>query len=310
MNVTQEFIASQRLRLVVTNECNIACFYCHNEGQTKSTDHMSLALAGALAAALEGTLTDPLATVTFSGGEPLIHPELPNIVDRYRDLSKQLTVVTNGIELDRAMLTRLAHAGVTKVRLGVDSIQQTRSRPTAGVLHVVDAHRIVADVRELGLSLELNTVVTLFNREELPYLFEFALSNGTHAKFFEHVRVNEFASPDHKGLLQRQPLVSHAEFHQAITKTFPDCQYDAAPDFGEANIEYVVDGLELRYCRYLCPFGLCGLSGTRVDALGQIYVCMAQPRLERVRVGMPTGEIIAALRRTSERGCVNAKDAS
>ena len=33
--------ANNRARIIVTGECNINCFYCHNEGQPKNRKYIS-----------------------------------------------------------------------------------------------------------------------------------------------------------------------------------------------------------------------------------------------------------------------------
>jgi MoaA/NifB/PqqE/SkfB family radical SAM enzyme len=63
-----------------------------------------------------------LRSITFSGGEPLLHPELETIVSMYSDACEERTVITNGILLTEGRLQSLREAGVSKFRIGVDSL--------------------------------------------------------------------------------------------------------------------------------------------------------------------------------------------
>ncbi len=47
-------------------------------------------------------------------------------------------------------------------------------------------------------------------------------------------------------------------------------------DMGDANVIYEGDGFNLRYCHFLCDYGLCYKTGTRIDADGSVYTCMKQ----------------------------------
>jgi len=67
-----------------------------------------------------------LQTVTISGGEPLLHPELCRIVESIRNRGIYPAVITNGILLDENMSENLRRAGCKIVLL---HIQEGQARP-------------------------------------------------------------------------------------------------------------------------------------------------------------------------------------
>lgn len=75
-------------------------------------------------------------------------------------------------------------------------------------------------------------------------------------------------------------------------------------DFGDANLTANIDGVEVRYCRYLCPYGLCALTGTRVDAEGYAYVCMANRGLDRIHGTESASALAAIFEHVLSRGCL------
>lgn len=80
--------------------CNLRCPYCHNpqlaHGNTP-TDFIALNEALAFLAR-RSTVLDG---VCLTGGEPLLQPELPEIVDRIRDLGFAVKIDTNGFQPSR-----------------------------------------------------------------------------------------------------------------------------------------------------------------------------------------------------------------
>lgn len=68
------------LRILVTDSCNYRCVYCHNEGQGKEIQHKKISFSDFLEAmrAIEHT---PIQEVRFSGGEPLLHPQIIDMIE-------------------------------------------------------------------------------------------------------------------------------------------------------------------------------------------------------------------------------------
>ena len=297
-------LANGRLRLVVSNQCNLDCSYCHNEGQAKGRDYMSLELAHVLRQALEGV---GIASATITGGEPLLHPHLEQLVGEFADLALETTLVTNGCLLTPRVLERLRESGLSKIRLGVDSVAGDRSRPTPKPTKGLDVSRLVHEIREAGLGLEINCVLSAFNRGTLVSFLEFVMSNGVPTKFFEHVEIDFAAGVEHQGVAKAAPEVQRSEFETALASVAPDMVATESSDFGGANFVYSALGTSIRYCSYLCQYGLCHLTGTRVDPLGQVYVCMAQQRQFRIGVDSSIEQVREVLRASLLAGCVNAQ---
>jgi MoaA/NifB/PqqE/SkfB family radical SAM enzyme len=70
---------------------------------------------------------DKLATlgtgiITLSGGEPLLHPDLDDIVRRIRSHGVIATVITNGYLLSRDRIKRLNGAGLDHLQISIDNL--------------------------------------------------------------------------------------------------------------------------------------------------------------------------------------------
>jgi GTP 3',8-cyclase len=187
--------------------------------------------------------------------------------------------VTNGWLLSEARLKSLLGAGLTKIRLGVDSLERPKSRPTATtggtvrpILEVIDM------VLSQGIEMELNVVLTQYNRREVPNLIAFCRDRSLSAKFFERVEVARFASFRDAALMRSLPMSGFPAFMEAAKAIDPSLKVAEVAPLGGANELIETNGARLRYCRFLCDFRMCYVTGTRIDADGVVYSCMRSSR--------------------------------
>jgi MoaA/NifB/PqqE/SkfB family radical SAM enzyme len=62
------------------------------------------------------------SVITISGGEPLLHPELDEIIRRIRDRGCIATLITNGYLLTPDRIKRLNRAGLDHLQISVDNV--------------------------------------------------------------------------------------------------------------------------------------------------------------------------------------------
>jgi MoaA/NifB/PqqE/SkfB family radical SAM enzyme len=59
--------------------------------------------------------------VHFSGGEPMLRPQLPDLVEHATGLGIRVTITTNGTLIDKVKAKRLIEAGLRGVNVSIDS---------------------------------------------------------------------------------------------------------------------------------------------------------------------------------------------
>lgn len=289
--------ANRRLRLIVTGACNINCFYCHNEGQPKHDRFFPQTLVDHIVQLLP---ENPLDAITFTGGEALLHPELESLVEQFAPHFLRRTLVTNGLLLTPERLSRLFRAGLTKIRLGVDSITRRKHRPTPGAPTGISAHEAIQMLEESPLKFELNVVLTKFNKDEISNLLSLCSKRKISAKFFEHVEVREFGGKGNPGSIDTQPHVPFKVFDAEAKLIIGSPGEDV---MAGANTVYTGDGYHIRYCRYLCDYGLCYLTGSRIDPTGAVYVCMERRGLHHITPNEAIKQTAATLRASVAAKC-------
>jgi cyclic pyranopterin phosphate synthase len=110
-------LAADKMRLIVTGKCNLDCFYCHNEGQAKEDTFVRMSDLRRVFDALKVGGVD-VNEVTISGGEPLLHPHLDEIIALAAGFCDRVALVSNGVLARPRRVASLARAGLRKLRLG------------------------------------------------------------------------------------------------------------------------------------------------------------------------------------------------
>ena len=103
--------------IIPIRRCNLACTYCNefdDFSKPVSTEEMFRRVdkLGEL-----GT-----AVVTISGGEPLLHPELDEIIRRIRKNGMIAGLITNGYLLVAERIERLNRAGLEWLQISIDNV--------------------------------------------------------------------------------------------------------------------------------------------------------------------------------------------
>lgn len=296
--------ANHKLRLIVTSQCNLNCFYCHNEGQPKANTFLSMELFQHLLRVVDQQ-SEELEIVTFSGGEPLLHKNLEYFVQSLRPVTKQRTVVTNGLLLDKQRLDSLRVAGVTKLRIGVDSLRRPHSRPSSFFPQARSIRQVLELLQSEQMQYELNVVLTEFNHGELPELFQFCRDNEVSAKFFEHVKATSVRSKAGVTKAEAQPYVPFSEFESSLRSVLPNAIHSPPGVFDGANELYDCGEFSIRYCRYLCSYGLCHLTGTRIDPRGFVYACMVGNGRFKISTDQSVEESARTIEEAVAVGCLS-----
>ncbi len=105
-------------QVVVTRRCNLACGYCNEYDDFSPPVPLETLLARV--DHLAGLNT---ASITFTGGEPLLHPDLDKLIRAARGHGMIVTMITNGFRLTEEWIARLNAAGLMGMQISIDNLQ-------------------------------------------------------------------------------------------------------------------------------------------------------------------------------------------
>lgn len=130
------------LRISLTPKCNLACSYCHNEGQLQPWDAKPIhASIGQIDQLIDSAYPYNIKTISFTGGDPGSYINLPELINRlpqwvtkYPNIEKW-KLVTNGTPFFKEdRLALIKNSALTHINISVDSIEPNElSRPSSPV---------------------------------------------------------------------------------------------------------------------------------------------------------------------------------
>jgi MoaA/NifB/PqqE/SkfB family radical SAM enzyme len=165
-----------------TTACNLRCRICVRNSWSEPVGSMEMATYRRL---LDGLREVPsLRTVAFWGfGEPLLHPDIVEMVVLAEELGAKTELITNGLLLDREMAEGLVIAGLDTLIVSVD---RTSPESYADIRSGTDLRVVQKNVEGLHAARRANSrdnpeiglefVVTRRNVSELPNLRRLAYS--------------------------------------------------------------------------------------------------------------------------------------
>lgn len=104
--------------LIPIRRCNLDCGYCNEYDNYSKPVPIATMLRRVDLLANLGT-----TAVTLSGGEPLLHPELDDIIARMRQRGIIAGLITNGYLLNVERIERLNRAGLDHMQISIDNVK-------------------------------------------------------------------------------------------------------------------------------------------------------------------------------------------
>lgn len=264
------------LRISVTDRCNFRCPYCmpaevFGPGHAFLKDPQLMTLAE-LTRLLRAFGRAGVEKVRITGGEPLLRPDVPELVRRLKQELRvpDVALTTNGWLLEK-LAPALRAAGLDRLNVSVDSLDAAtfgrlngRGFSLARVLRGIDA------AAALGFPVKINTVVQRgVNDGEIPALCAYFRERGHTLRFIEFMDVG-----NHNGW--RMDLVVPArEIMEKINARWP--LEPCGPAYrGEVAARYryrdgrgeigLISSVTEPFCR--------DCNRARLSADGKLYTCL------------------------------------
>jgi cyclic pyranopterin phosphate synthase len=237
-----------QLRVSLTPRCNIACWFCHNEGDVPPPltrhDRSRQPRPRQLDAENYLTLIDALIEaglkrVYFTGGEPLTSPMARPVLEGLREPQPDTsyTLITNGtrIRTHRAWLSR-THLDKVKVSLHYFSDESLRAiaGTRIGIGTVLEG---IEAARETFERVELNTLLQKENAHEVQQILNFALERRLPVQFIELVGTDFNAD--------RTGSAVPADDIVAYLRTLTTDEHTEVAGVGQGRRVFRVDGIEI-----------------------------------------------------------------
>ncbi len=289
----------RNLRVSLTDRCNLRCTYCmpNDFAAWLPSDHQLT--TDELVRVIDIAVKEGINEVRLTGGEPLLRPDIVEIVARINAIENAptLTMTTNALTLEK-VAKPLADAGLTRINISLDTLDRDRFKLMTHRDRIDDVFAGIKAAQDAGINpIKINAVLLKgLNADEAPALLDWALTNNLALRFIEQMPL------DAGGIWERSSLVTADDIYADLSQ-----KYELTPCDGRGSSpaeEFFVNGgpatvgIIGSVTRPFC--GAC--DRLRLTSDGQLRSCLFSLEEMDLRTAMRNGasdeDIAARFRKT------------
>ncbi|PKN69135.1 MAG: 12,18-didecarboxysiroheme deacetylase [Deltaproteobacteria bacterium HGW-Deltaproteobacteria-12] len=169
----------------MTRRCNLKCIHCYsNSADMNYPDELTTE---------EGKkLIDDLAqfgspVILFSGGEPLLRPDLIELAQYATDRGMRAVISTNGTLITKEIAARLKKIGLSYVGVSLDGLEKTHDRFRGKKGAFAAALDGLRNCREAGVKVGIRFTVNKYNLSDVPAMFDLLRKEKIERMCFYHL---------------------------------------------------------------------------------------------------------------------------
>ncbi|WP_292375784.1 12,18-didecarboxysiroheme deacetylase [Methanosarcina sp. UBA411] len=154
----------------MTRRCNLKCVHCYAQAK-------DIEFENELSTEEGKALIDDLASfgspvILFSGGEPTMRKDLPELAAYAREKGMRAVISTNGTLIDRDLAKKLKDVGLSYVGVSLDGIRETNDK-FRGMKGAFDAAiKGLHNCQEEGIKVGLRFTINKQNVRDIPAIFD------------------------------------------------------------------------------------------------------------------------------------------
>ena len=166
---------------MTTNQCNLKCVHCYQDAEEATERELTTDEAKKM---IDEIARAGFKIMIFSGGEPLLRPDIYELVAHAASRGLRPVFGSNGTLITDEVARRLKEAGAAAMGISVDSLDAAKHDKFRGLpnAHALTMAGIEA-CKRAGLPFQLHTTVVDWNRDEVCAITDFAVEIGAMAHY-------------------------------------------------------------------------------------------------------------------------------
>lgn len=154
----------------IGRRCNLHCVHCYSQSRDQEySDELTTVEGMAL---IDDLAEFGVPVILFSGGEPLMRPDIYNLIAHARELGMRAVISTNGTLISPDVAAKLKDFGLSYVGVSLDGLEETNDR-FRGVRGAFE--RALAGIRncqETGIKVGLRFTMNRRNAQDIGGIFD------------------------------------------------------------------------------------------------------------------------------------------
>ena len=208
------------LRVSLTDRCSLRCTYCMPHDFNKWLPAETLLTTQELIKIIEIAVSQGITEVRLTGGEPLLRPDIVEIVAQIKSLedAPELSMTTNGVALAK-YAKELAEAGLKRINISLDTLDWERFKRLTFRDRYDDVIEGIAAAKSAGLNpIKINTVLMRgINDDEALPLLKWALKENLNLRFIEQMPLDAGDAWTRKNLVTADEIFNQINSEYELT---------------------------------------------------------------------------------------------
>jgi MoaA/NifB/PqqE/SkfB family radical SAM enzyme len=121
--------------VIPMRRCNLACGYCNEYDKVSEPVQLDL-----MKERLDRLASFGTSVITISGGEPMLHPQIYEIISHIRSRGMMAGLISNGYYMSRDNIRKLNRAGLEYLQISIDNVKPDKVSQKS--LKVIDRYLV------------------------------------------------------------------------------------------------------------------------------------------------------------------------
>jgi 12,18-didecarboxysiroheme deacetylase len=154
----------------VTRACNLNCIHCYAQSVDRKHDKELTYDQGL--AVIDDLADFGVPVILFSGGEPLMRPDLVELAKYSVGKGVRAVISTNGTLISKDKAKEMRDVGLSYVGVSLDGMETVNDRFRGKKGAFRDALAGIKNCQEVGLKVGLRFTINRMNADEIPHIFD------------------------------------------------------------------------------------------------------------------------------------------
>ncbi|TVP40427.1 GTP 3',8-cyclase MoaA [Candidatus Nitrosocosmicus arcticus] len=207
---------AKKLRISITDRCNMQCIYCMPSNNTKWLEQDNLLSYEQITRLAKIFVSLGIEKIKITGGEPTVRGNVENLIKSLSSIEglRSISMTTNGILL-KDKIKILKESGLESLNISLDTFKPDRFKSMSGIDGFYKVMDAINTALKENLPVKINTVIMRgWNDDEISQFVRFSRDTGCIVKFIE------FMPLDGTGIWSEDLVVSKKKMIETINKDF------------------------------------------------------------------------------------------
>lgn len=225
MNIIDKYFRRiDRLRISVTELCNLRCVYCRPESGLELTQHKDILTYEEIVSVVRHTVKLGIRSFRLTGGEPLVRKDIECLLRMLGNVQgvEDMAVTTNGIFLKNYAKV-LKESGLFRLNISLDSLDASKFEKITRGGKLQDVLDGIEEIIHLGFKNTKINVVAMkgINDDEFDEFARLTLERDLEVRFIEYMAMNKESLDSEDKFIPTADIIDIIEKNNELVAIYP-----------------------------------------------------------------------------------------